>query len=141
MSRPLKLLWQGACFCGSCVAAFAVWSLWLALAVLLAVQIYIATHNELNVPGFVLRTLEDRLAASGIHVTFGRTSFDPTGRVLIEDAQVSLPAFAEPVVTARAIYARLDPWALAAGKFDPREVRVTGASLAIPAMLSRSGTA
>ncbi len=141
MSRPLNLLWHGTRFCVSCAISFAVWTLWLALAILLAFQIYIATHNELEVPGFVLRAFEERLAASGVHVAFGRTSFDPTGRVLIEDARISLPAFTEPVVTARAIYARLDPWSLVAGKFDPREVRVTGASLAIPAMLSRSGTA
>ncbi len=141
MSRSLKLLWQGTRYCGTCVAAFALWTLWLALALLLAAQVYIATHNELEIPGLVLRTFEERLAASGLRVTFGRTSFDPTGRVLIEDARLSLPAFAEPIVTARAVYARLDPWALAAGKFEPREVRVTGAGFAIPAMLSRSGAA
>ncbi len=141
MSRPLQLLSRGLRFCGAGVVAFAVWTLWLTLALLLVVQIYIATHHELEVPAFVLRTFEDRLAASGVRVTFGRTSFDPTGRVLIEDARLFLPAFAEPVFSAHGLYTRLDPWALAAGKFEPREVRVTGASLAIPAMLSRSGAA
>lgn len=140
-SRWLKLLGQGTRFCGASALAFAVWTLWLALALLLAGQLYIATHHELEVPGFVLRAFEERLAASGVRVTFGRTSFDPTGRVLIEEARVSLPAFAEPVATARAIYIQLDPWALATGKFEPGEVRVTGASLAIPAMLSRTGAA
>ncbi len=141
MSRPLQLLWQGARFCGSSALAFVVWTVWLGLALLLAVQVYIASTNELEVPGFLLRGLEDRLAASGIRASFGRTSFDPTGRVLLEDVQLSLPAFAEPVVAVRAIYARLDPWALALGKFEPREVRVTGASLAVPAMLSPTGRA
>ena len=141
MSRPLQLLRQGARSCGGAILAFAVWTLWLGLALLLALQIYIASTNELQVPGFLLRGLEERLAASGIHATFGRTSFDPTGRVLIQDVQLSLPAFAEPVVAMRAIYARLDPWALALGRFEPREVRVTGASLAVPAMLSPSGRA
>ncbi len=141
MSRPLKLLWQGTRFCGACLVAFAVWTLWLALALLFAGQIYIATHNELEVPGFILRAFEERLAASGVHVDFGRASFDPTGSVLIEEARVSLPGFAEPVLTARALYTRLDPWALVAGRFEPREVRVTGANLALPAMLSRSGVA
>ena len=139
MSRPLKFLWHGLRFCVSCAFSFAVWSAWLVLALLLAGQIYIATHSELEVPGFLLRALEERLAVSGVRVTFGRTSFDPTGRVLIEDAHVSLRAFSDPVMAARAIYTRLDPWALLAGKFDPSELRVMGASLAIPAMLSRSG--
>ncbi|MCX6951139.1 MAG: hypothetical protein NTV51_02995, partial [Verrucomicrobia bacterium] len=110
-----------------------------ALALLLAVQCYIATHHELQVPGFLLRSLEERLAASGVRATFGRTSFDPTGRILIEDARVSLPAFDEPVVAARLVYVRLDPWALAVGHFEARELRISGASLAVPAMLSPSG--
>jgi hypothetical protein len=141
MRRPLQLLWQGARFCAACALSFAVWTLWLALVLLLAGQLYIASTSELEVPGFLLRALEGRLAVSGVRVTFGRTSFDPTGRVLIEDVRASLPAFAEPVLRARAVYAQLDPWALAAGKFAPREVNVIGASLAIPAMLSRSGGA
>jgi len=141
MSRALKLLRQGARFCSGCVLAFAIWTLWLALGLLLVAQVYVVSTNELEVPGFLLRTLEDRLAASGLRATFGRTSFDPTGRVLIEDVQLSLPAFAEPVIKARTLYVQFDPWALAAGRFEPREMRVTGASLAVPAMLSRSGAA
>ena len=139
MRRLLQSLWTGTRWCTACALSFALWSVWLALALLLAAQAYIATHQELEVPGFLLRSLEERLAASGVRATFGRTSFDPTGRVLIENARLSLPAFAEPVVAARTIYVRLDPWALAAGKFDPRELRLSGASLAVPAMLSPSG--
>ncbi|MCX6956258.1 MAG: hypothetical protein NTV51_29340, partial [Verrucomicrobia bacterium] len=135
MRRTLKPLWTGTRWCLSSIGSFVLWTVWLALAVLLAVQCYIATHRELEVPGFLLRSLEERLAASGVQATFGRTSFDPTGRVLIEDARLSLPAFAEPVVAARLVYVRLDPWALAIGQFDPREVHVSGASLAVPAML------
>ena len=140
-SRWLKILGPVTRFCAASALAFAVWTLWLALVLLLAGQLYIATHHELEVPGFVLRAFEERLAASGVRVTFGRTSFDPTGRVLIEEARVSLPAFAEPVAAARTIYVQLDPWALAIGKFEPGEVRVTGASIAVPAMLSRTGVA
>lgn len=139
MRRTLKSLWAGTRWCGACVFDCCLWSCWITLTILLSVQIYIATHHELEVPGFLLRSLEERLVASGVRATFGRTSFDPTGRVLIENVRVSLPAFAEPVISARTIYVRLDPWALAVGKFDPRELRVSGASLAVPAMLSPSG--
>ncbi len=141
MRPTLKHLWQGTRWCTSYVLSFALWSLWLILSLLLAFQAYIATHNELEVPPFLLRSLEERLAASGVRVTFGRTLFDPAGRVLIEKAQIFLPGFGEPVVTARAIYTRLDPWALAVGQFNPGEIRVTGAALAVPAMLSPTGRA
>jgi hypothetical protein len=139
MRRTLTIVWTGTRWCMGCVWSFALWSAWLALAIMLCVLGYIGTHQQLEVPGFLLRSLEERLAVSGVRATFGRTSFDPTGRVLIQDVRVSLPAFAEPVVSARAIYVRLDPWSLAAGQFEPRELRVSGASLAVPAMLSPSG--
>src|SRR6185436_16297851 len=78
-----------------------VWTLWLGLSVLLVLQIYIVTTNELTLPDFMLRRLEARLAESGVKVEFQRTTFDPTGRIFLQDVPVSLPAFAEPVLTAR----------------------------------------
>ena len=117
------------------------WTVGLALSVLLAVQAYVACSNQLEVPVFVIRALEDRLAAGGMHATFGRTRFDPSGRVLIEDVRVTLPGSEEPLITAEAVYARLDLWALLRERFEPIELRLTGASLRVPAMLSPSGQA
>ncbi len=142
MRRTLKYFWTGTRWCLSCVWSFVVWSIWLALVLLLGVQGYIATHDKLEVPGFLLRSLEERLAASGVRTSFGATSFDPAGgHLLVEKVSVFLPAYPEPVATARSIYVRLNPWLLAAGQFDPSELRVSGANLAVPAMLSPSGRA
>jgi hypothetical protein len=123
------------------LGTLALWTLWLGLALLLAVQAYVAAVNELEIPRFVLSAFEHRLAASGMHASVGRTRFDPSGRVLMQDVSLTLPAFNEPLVTAHAIYARLDPWALAFGRFEPLELQVTGASLRVPAMFSPSGRA
>jgi hypothetical protein len=123
----------------SSLFSFVVWTFWLALAVLLFVQLYIVSANELALPGFVLRHIESRLAEAGWRATFGRTSFDPAGRVLIENIRLSMPAFAEPVVTARALYVQLNPWPLMVGRIEPREMRLTDVSFAVPAMLSTSG--
>jgi hypothetical protein len=139
MRKPLKHLWTGTRWCLSCVFSFVLWSVWLALVLLLCGQVYIATHDQLEIPPMLLRSLEERLAVSGVKATFGRTSFDPTGRVLIENVRLSLPSFAEPVATVRSIYVRLDPWSLAAGHFEPSEIRVSGATLAVAGMLSPSG--
>jgi hypothetical protein len=117
------------------------WALWLGLALLLVAQIYVASTNELQVPAFVQRALLERLAVSGVHISFGHTLFDPSGRVIIENAAVTLDGFEEPIATARAIYARIDLWALAAKRFDPLEMRVTGMNVRVPAMLSASGRA
>ena len=135
------LAWAGCKWLARTVGTLALWTLWLALGILLAAQVYVACTNTLEVPAFAQRAIERRLALSGVRVTFGRTRFDPSGRILIEKVGVRLPGFEEEVVTARAIYARLDPWALAVGRFEPLELRVTGMSLRVPAMLSPSGHA
>ena len=142
MAGPvLKLCGAGARWCGAALLSFCVWTLWLALCLLLAAQIYIARTNELSVPFFVQRALEARLAVSGVRVSFGHARFDPSGRILAENVRVWLPGFEDAMVTARAIYVRIDPWALLVNRFEPVELRVTGASFRVPALLSPSGRA
>ncbi len=128
-------------WCASGLATLGFWTLWLCLALLLCLQGYIATTNQLEVPRFVLRDLESRLEVSGVRATFGRTRFDPSGRILIENVRITLPGFAEPVIAARALYVKVDPWDLLIDRFEPSEIRVTGASLRVPAMLSPSASA
>jgi hypothetical protein len=135
----LRSCLAGVRYCASCLATAAIWTTWLALALLLGLQTYIASVNELEVPHFLLRAIESHLAESGVSFVFGRATFDPSGRILIEKARFKLASFSEPVVTASAIYIRLDPWALLGRRFEPREIRATGADLFIPAMLSPSG--
>lgn len=141
MLSLLKSLGAGLRLCGSALVAVGLWTLWLALTILLFFQLRIATTNELAVPDFILRRLERRLAESGVRTTFSRARFDPTGRILIENARVLLPAFAEPVLTARTIYVRLNPWLLTVGRFEASEIRVTDGVASVPAMLSPSGRA
>ncbi|MEO5959171.1 MAG: hypothetical protein ABIR80_08645, partial [Opitutaceae bacterium] len=141
MTRPPRLLWRILRACGSGVLTLGVWSLWLALALLFILQIYVVTTREVAVPSFLLRGFERRMAEAGLHVEFSRTSFDPTGRLLVENTRFSLPGYGEPVVTARAVYLTLNPWMLALGQFDPQELRLTGTSVAVPAMFSPSGRA
>lgn len=139
MKPWLKLCTQGARFCADCVLACALWTLWIALTLLLIAQIGIAVSHELAVPKFLLRALEERLAASQVSVAFGRATLDPTGAVILENVRVSLPGLDEPVARVRAATIGLDPWALAVGRFEPRRVRATGISFSAPAMLSPSG--
>lgn len=126
-----------ACLAGA--GSFVLWSVWLALTLLLAVQIYVASSHELAVPGFLLRQLEGRLAATGLRLTVGRTSFDPSGRVLVEDARFFLPAFPEPVVTVQTLFLRLDQRALLTGGFEPTDIQISGATVSAPAQLTPSG--
>ncbi|MBC7369279.1 MAG: hypothetical protein H7343_21135 [Undibacterium sp.] len=139
MPRVLKPCLQVLRLCGQCVLGFCCWTLWLLLSVLLVIQIHILTTNELELPPPLLRAIETRLAASGVHTTFGRTIFDPAGHLLIENVVGTLPGFPEPVLHARAIYMRFNPWAFALGRFEELELHFTGVRLLLPAMLSASG--
>lgn len=139
MKRFSQLLLRAFRALAAVIGSFALWTLWLALVLLLALQLYVASAHELALPRFVLRELESRLADYGIRATFQRTAFDPTGRVLVENVQLSLPAFPDPVVRARSVYLRLNPWMLVVGRIEPREIRVVDASAAVPAMLSPTG--
>jgi len=141
MPRFLQPCLHATRFCARCLLGFACWTLWLALVLLLAFQIRILTSDELEVPPPLLRSIERRLAASGVRTTFGRTTFDPAGHLLVENVVGRLPAFPEPVVTARALYVRFDPWALALGRFEELELHATGVRFLVPAMLSASGRA
>jgi hypothetical protein len=140
MSDPAaNFFHRGVRLAGAGLQTLVVWSLWLVLLLALAAQVYVASSNELEVPRFLQRALEARLDASGVRATFGRTHFDPTGRIVVENVQLQLPGFAESLVSARAIMGRVNLWALLADRFEPVEVQVTGLSLRVPAMLSASG--
>jgi hypothetical protein len=138
--------WANLCgravwWCAHCVLSLFLWTLWLGLCLLLALEIWIATSRELAVPGFVLRELEQRLEVSHVQVKFGRTHFDPSGRILVEDLRVFLPAFAEPVLHCQSAQVELNPWVLLTGRFEPHVLHVSGGNFAIPAMLSTTGQA
>ena len=139
MSRWFQFLIQSVRLALSWAGSFVLWTLWLGLCILLAFQIYIVSANELALPDFVLRRLEEKLAESGLRATFSRTSFDPVGRVLLENVAISLPVYAEPVASARAVFIQFNPLMLAIGHVEPLEVRIMGASVAVPAMLSSTG--
>jgi hypothetical protein len=128
-------------FCGSCAATLVCWAVWLAFGATLIVLIYVAVARELPVPDFVLRRVEARLAEANLVIKFGRARFDPTGRVLLEDVQLHSRRFEEPLLTSRLVFVRRSIWSILAGRPVPDEIRLEGAALQLPAMLSPSGTA
>lgn len=139
MPAWLKPAGHFARFCGDTLVWILCWALWVALAVVLCIQASIALSSELAVPHFVLRSLEAQFAAAHVHARFGRASFDPTGRILIENLQLSLTETSDPVVNARAVFVQLDPWQLVIGRIEPQRLQASGVTLYVPAMLSQSG--
>ena len=139
MPPLLELSRAAAAYLARAGWAFAVWTLWLGLLVLLALQAWIATSRELTVPAPLLRRLEAELARQGFRATVGATSFDPTGRIYARDVRLFLPAFAAPVLEARGVYALLDPAAALRGEVHLQEVQIQDAALLAPPQLTPSG--
>lgn len=139
--RWLSICWRGTHFCSRCVGTLALWTLWLGLAVALAVQLRIAFGRELSVPDFVLQRVEQRLAASGLGVTFGGASFDPQGHLLLRRVELGSRTFAEPLLLAEDLYLVFDPWSLPLGRLELERIEIVDARLQVPAMLSPSGRA
>src|SRR3954470_10213243 len=127
-------------FCASCLVTVFCWAVWIVLGVTFGALLYVAVAHELPVPGFVLRRAETALAQAGLTLKFGRARFDPSGKILFEDVQFHSGQFQEPLLTCRVLYVRRDFWSVLAGRPVPDEIRLEGATLQLPAMLSPSGT-
>jgi len=131
---------QGLKLCRYCLACFCCWTLWLGLLGLLGFQVYTAATKQMPVPTFLLHSLERQLARADITAQLGKTRFDPTGQIVIEDLRLSLPEFSEPVAQIGSVYIQLDPWALLTRRFKAESLRASDLALYIPAPLSGSGT-
>ncbi len=131
--------WFLARWLGQVVGTLALWTVWLALTILVALQIFVVASPEFTVPQSMLRPWEDRLAFAGLRVSFDQVRFDPSGRIAVDKLQVFSTTFAEPIATVENLYVETDPWLLSIGEFEPRLFQATGVDLFVPAMFSGSG--
>ncbi len=140
MPHNSRLLPAALRFCGSCALTLVCWAVWLVLSATLGCLLYIAVAKELPVPDFVLRRVETELAKANLAITFGRARLDPTGKILFQDVRLRVRQFEDPLITARLVYLRRNFWSMLSGRPVPDEIRLEGAVLQLPAMLSPTGT-
>jgi hypothetical protein len=143
----LRALWlalvRTACL-GGRVTLLLVWLLLLALFYL---QTRVATLETLELPDLAKRELQQELMERlGLRADFTRARFDWSGRLVLENVRLGVPAFSDPLVTARRVEVDLDRWLIfTQGGFDSQnpgpalsglplralhELRVFGATLA-----------
>jgi hypothetical protein len=139
MKRVFKACWQGSRFCVHCLLSFGIWTIWLVLVLAAGLQLYVATAQELAVPRFILREISSRFSASGLRLDFDRARFDPSGRLFVEGVSIVSLSFGEPLLTARSLYLRLDPWNLLIREITLDEIEASAVDLYVPAMLSPTG--
>jgi len=109
--------------------------------VLALTQVYIATSRHLPVPDFVLRQIETKLDEAGLQIEFGEASFDPQGHFLLRDVSFSFRSINEPAIRAKYVFVTVDPVSLLLRQVVPENIRISGADLLMPAMVSPSGIA
>ena len=128
----LRLLFAGA---GTVV----IWILWLALLILAVYQASIVIRREFVVPDWVRAKLVASLAESGLTLSSGTVSFDPTGRAVIQDVVISELGTNEPLLSVRAAALELDPLLLLTRRVEIHAFEFSGVSLHLPAIRSPSG--
>jgi len=135
----LSTSWSISKWCAGCARDLLLCALWLALAGLLAVQLYLLSAHQLSMPGWMLRKIETRLTEIGLHAQIGTATIDPVGRVVLENLQLSPSTTTVPFVTINSLNLQLSPWALLAGKIEARNVRASGMDFLLPALYSPTG--
>lgn len=128
----LRLLFAGA-------GTIVVWVFWLALAILAAYQASIIIRREFIVPDWVRARLDASLAESGLALSVGTLSFDPTGRAVVQDLVLSELGSNEPLLSVRAAAIELDPLLFLTRRLEIHTFEFSGASLHLPAIRSPSG--
>lgn len=128
-------------FCLSCLLTLVCWAVWLVLGTTLVSLGYVAFSRDLPVPGFVLRRIEARLADADLAMRFEHVRFDLQGRLLLEGVALRSSRFEEPLLSSRVVYVEGSFWGALVGDANPELIRLEGATLQLPAMLSPSGTA
>lgn len=138
--RPVKRSFLGQCARDLCdIVGCGV--LWLLLAGLALLQVWLLVAGELRLPDFVRDRLQTQLATRGLRADYEQATIDPAGTLLVKGVRIATPDNPDPMLTARTLLVRLDPWALLSGQVRVDGVEGSGIALYVPAFLSPSGRA
>lgn len=113
--------------------------LWILLGGLILLQTWLVLAGEIRLPDFLRDRLQTQLAEQGLRADYRRVILDPTGAILVENLALAPASSEEPLLTARHVLVRLDPWHLLAGRAQIDTLEATGLDLMLPAFNSPSG--
>ncbi|MDF3058007.1 MAG: hypothetical protein K0R17_2222 [Rariglobus sp.] len=131
--------WKICSWCTRQGFRLSLWTTWLLLLAVIAVQVYLISSRRIPIPDPLRRAVEQRLAGQGVHLEFGRGRMNLTGRFILENVRLSPAGTRAPLATARSVYLKIDAQDLFLGKFNLGEVRVSGLDLHLPPSRSLSG--
>ena len=131
--------WAIGKWCAGCARDLLLCALWLALAGIILLQIGLSSAHQLPLPGWMLRQIESRIDGLGLHAEIGAATFNPAGRVVITNLQLSPTSSGSSLITIDRLSLRLSPWALISGQVVARDIRASGVDFLLPALFSPSG--
>ncbi|OAM89568.1 AsmA-like C-terminal region-containing protein [Termitidicoccus mucosus] len=138
-NKKSPFAWRVCKTCADGCCTLLTWIVCAILTLLLILQIRLATMEEIALPEEAVRELQTRLAAHGLSAAFDSARIDLRGNVLVRGIRVRAAAFDDPLLTIDALQCRINPIAAILHRVAPESIRVSGASLHLPAMLSPTG--
>ena len=137
--KILSTSWFISKWCAGCARDLLLCVFWLALATLLIVQALLLTSHQLPMPAWMLRQIETRLTILGLHAQIGNAIVNTSGRVVLENLQLSTTTSSGPLLNIDALNLRLNPVALVAGHLDITQIYASGVDFLLPAVFSPTG--
>lgn len=134
-----KLCGMGSRFCLACVGRLLLWTLWLALCLLLGLGAWIAFSPSIDLPAPLLRRIEARLSQDTVAVSIGKITLTTSGELVARDISTRVAGFDDPVARVESLSTRVDLWALLSGRQGAHRISLSGGELIIPAQLSPNG--
>jgi len=139
MSRWMLAPLQALRLLVSSAGTLILWVIWLHLLVLAVYQASIIARREFVVPEWIRARLNESIASAGLSLSTGTVSFDPTGRAVLQDLQLSDLGSGEPLLRVKAAFIELDPLLFLTRRLELHSVEFSGLSLHVPAIRSPSG--
>jgi len=136
---PFSFLRSGACSACNALFQCAYSSAVLLLGIATLFAAYVATLDEVPVPSFVTRELQNVLKAEGLALQMEEIRLRPNGRILIDEPRLHSPELKAKFFEAKQASLKLSLLRLLIRSVKIDEVHISSGRLILPAMLSRSG--
>ncbi|MBC2606660.1 AsmA-like C-terminal region-containing protein [Pelagicoccus albus] len=136
---PTRFLWKSTCHTCQAVFQWCYSAFVLLLIAATAFAAYVATLDAIPVPEFLIREIRGQLQKEGIRLNMEAISFQPNGRIVVEQPEFYSQELGSTIVSAERLVARLKLRHLLFGGIALDEIKLSSGKFIIPAMLTPTG--
>lgn len=136
---PVRFAWKSAC--KTCTALFQ-WCYSAIVLLLVAATIfagYVATLDDIPVPRFIIREIQDQLKTKRIVLEMEGVRFQPNGRIIFDKPELYSTELGSTIISAEFASTKIKLSHLIFGDLAIDEIRIAGGEFILPAMVTPSG--